>query len=407
MVSCLVCSASDLSLVLDLGETALANNFLTEDELSNQEPMYPLRLARCSRCAHVQLLDRVDPSDMFDTYLYVSSMSETLKNHLRNVADTAAQFVHAQPEDLALDIGSNDGTLLTGYDAYGLRTLGVDPAQNLAELARQNGIATVTEYFGERVAKEIRAEYGQANIITATNSFPHIPRLDDYMRGVAAMLHKKGVFLTEANYAGAMAADVAFDTIYHEHVSYWLLEPMHRLFDKYELEIFVLEHLPIHHGQIRVFVCHKGTKTPDQSVAKAMDEERSKGLLDGEAWQTFAHRTRTLKSDLHQALSDFRSQSKSVAGYGAPAKASTLLGFLGLGSDDIPYIADRSPLKQGRYTPGTHIPIVDPRRIIDERPDYLIIFAWNFADEIMDQLSDYGKAGGRFVIPVPTVEVIS
>jgi hypothetical protein len=407
MTDCLVCSSPALDLVLDLGETALANNFITAQELGTEEPTYPLQLARCRDCGHVQLLGRVSPAEMFDTYLYVSSMSETLRSHLRSVAVTATKFSAASAGDLAVDIGSNDGTLLTGYGGSELRTLGVDPAANLAELAKSKGIEISVGYFGEKLAIGIRDKHGQAKIITATNSFPHIPALADYMKGVCTLLSPDGVFLIEAHYAGAMAAEVAFDTIYHEHVSYWLLAPMHHLMTQHNLEIVAVEHLPIHHGQARVYVCHKGTRAIDNSVRTVFEKERSNGFLDSQAWTQFAKQTHDLKQSLHSMLLDIRADSKTVAGYGAPAKASTLLGFLGLGPADIPYIADRSPLKQGRYTPGTHIPIVAPEQILEEKPDYLVLFAWNFAEEIMEQLADYKSAGGKFVIPIPKVKILS
>lgn len=407
MTKCLVCANPSLDLVLDLGKTALANNFITAQELDTEEPTYPLQLARCSDCGHVQLPRRVSPTEMFDTYLYVSSMSGTLRSHLRSVAATATSFAAASAGDLAVDIGSNDGTLLTGYEGSGLRTLGVDPAANLAELAKSKGIETSVGYFGEKLASEIKNKYGQAKIITATNSFPHIPMLADYIKGIRTLLSRDGVFLIEAHYAGAMAAEIAFDTIYHEHVSYWLLSPMHRLMTQHNLEIVAVEHLPIHHGQARVYVCHKGIREIDVSVHAAYEKEQSSGLLDSQAWKQFAAQSRDLKQSLHSMLLDIRADSKTVAGYGAPAKASTLLGFLGLGPADIPYIADRSPLKQGRYTPGTHIPIVAPERVLEEKPDYLVLFAWNFAEEIMEQLADYRNSGGKFVVPVPKVKIFS
>ncbi|MBL6934593.1 MAG: class I SAM-dependent methyltransferase [Alphaproteobacteria bacterium] len=407
MTECIVCRETKVEEFLDLGHTALANKFLTKAELqAADEPLRPLRVGYCHGCGHVQLTEHAPPPEMFDDYLYVSSFSQTLTNHLQSVAATMAERQGLGGDDLAVDIGSNDGTLLTGYAPYGNRVLGVDPAKNLMAMAAEKGIETYNAYFGAQTAQEILEKYGPARAITATNSFPHIPDLHDFMTGVRALLAPDGLFLIEAHYCVDMFAQGAFDTIYHEHVSYWALAPMMRLMESHGLQVIRVERLPLHHGQLRVFIRHAGQSTPDETVAACLDGERNLGVPGWEACVNFAAQARKLKTDFHAALQDFTKDGKRVAGYGAPAKANTLLGFLGVGPDRIPYIADLSPLKQGRYTPGTHIPVVAPSHVIEDMPDYLIIFAWNFAEEVMTQMKEYADKGGRFVLPVPEVRIL-
>ena len=406
MSDCILCGARAVQEVLDLGSTSLANKFVGPEQLEAAETRYPLRLGRCGACGHIQLIDIVPPEAMFDTYLYISSLSPTLVKHLRSVARTAAAFVGAKTDDLVVDIGSNDGTLLTGYP-NSLRRMGVDPARNLADLAAEKGIETTVDYFGETTASRLLNDHGVAKVITATNSFPHIPQLDDYIRGVKTLLAPDGVFLIEAHYGGAMVEETAFDTIYHEHASYWLLNPMRQIFARHGLEMSAVEILPIHHGQARVFVSHKGARQPDSSVGQFLAEERARGLLTNELWGAFADRVRTLKSELTATLQDMHAQGLKIGGYGAPAKASTLLDYLNLGPSLITRIYDKSPLKQGLFTPGSHIPIAAPEDIDTDAPDVLVLFAWNFAEEILDQLSSFRKRGGRFIIPVPEVRVVT
>jgi hypothetical protein len=242
--------------------------------------------------------------------------------------------------------------------------------------------------------------------MTATNAFPHIPALDDFMEGIATVLAPDGVFVIEAHYLLDMLEQGAFDTVYHEHVSYWALAPMMRLFDRFGLHVVRAERLPIHHGQLRVFVQRKDQGPVDGTVAAILDGERKAGLPGLEPLKAFATATYRIRDDLQKALAELRAAGKRVGGYGAPAKGNTLLTFLGLGPDQIDWIADRSPLKQGRVTPGTHIPVVPTERILADMPDSLLLLAWNFADEILAQQDEYRRRGGRFIVPVPEVRFL-
>lgn len=402
---CLLCGGQELEILLDLGRTGLANNLPRPADLS-VEKTFPLRLARCGRCTHIQLADRVDPSEMFQNYLYVSSASSTLTRHLSSLAEA---ILHALPRAgpaISLDIGCNDGTLAACFAKAGFLALGIDPAENLAPVARAKGVHVDVAYFGRDAARRLAATHGLAQVITATNSFPHVPALRDYVEGIATMLHSDGVFVLEAHYLLDLLEQCAFDTIYHEHCHFWRLHPMIELFASHGLEVFDCERLPIHHGQLRVWVQHAGRRPVSARVDEVLARECGAGLDTRTAYVTFAEHAERVRRDLRATLWRLRQEGLRIAGYGAPAKASTLAAWCDLSSADLLWIADKNPLKHGRFTPGTHIPVVPVERIQQERPDVLLILAWNFASEIVAELSGYRDAGGRFLIPVPEVRFV-
>jgi SAM-dependent methyltransferase len=403
---CIVCGSNEVQPFLDLGETALANRFLTEAELGRPEPKFPLVVGFCHGCSHVQLLEHVPPSAMFEDYLYVSSASETLERHLYELSDVVTERHPLACGDLVIDIGCNDGTLLKGFRRHGPRALGVDPARNLAELFDEPDIDRYTGFFDSRSARDIRDRFGTAAVVTATNTFPHIPALRDFVDGVQMVLTSGGVFVIEAHYLVDMLEQGAFDTIYHEHVSYWALRPMMRLFEANGMRVVRVERLPLHHGQLRAFVQRDGEGEVEPSVRATLEAESAMGLDRIETYRRFADRTRGVKETLTRTLSALLAEGNRIVGYGAPAKGNTLLGFLELGPRQLDYIADRSPLKQGLYTPGSHVPVVAPERILEEQPEYVLLLAWNFADEVMEQQAEYRARGGRFIVPVPDVRVI-
>jgi SAM-dependent methyltransferase len=407
MKTCLVCLKPEVELVLDLGETALANKFLTREELSQVEPRYPLRLGFCRGCGHVQLMEIVPPGAMFDDYLYVSAASDTLTAHLHDLSDIVTERCKLGSKDLVIDVGCNDATLLQGFRRHGTRTLGVDPARNLAEIAAGTGIERFVGFFGRDTAVSIREKWGPASIITLSNTFPHIQDLQGFTSGVLTLLKPGGTLVIEAHYLLDILDQVAFDTIYHEHVSYWALGPMKKLFERAGLEIVSAERLALHHGQLRVFVQRKGEGTPEKSVEEVLEQERKAGLEDVKTFFQFRDRALGIKDSLRKLLVDLKQSGKRVAGYGAPAKGSTLLGFLEIGPDLVEYIVDRSPLKQGRYTPGTHIPVVSTERLLQDQPDYVLLLAWNFLDEVLHQQQEYRNRGGKFITPVPTARVVA
>lgn len=406
MSTCILCGEPKVVRFLDLGATALANKFVAAEDLNRAEPTFPLRVGFCTECHHVQLTDDVPPAALFDDYLYISSMSDTLVRHLHGLSDTVVKRFRLGADDLVTDVGCNDGTLLRGFARHGVRILGVEPARNLAKLSQRAGLPVVVDYFGAETAQRLRAAQGMASAITLTNVFPHLPFLNDFMLGVDTFLAPDGALVIEAHYLRDLLEQRAFDTVYHEHVSYWALGPMARLFGRHGFEIVDVERLPVHHGQIRVFAQRKGVGRVSANVTRLMAEEKAAGMDKLETFQRFARDVLDLKTQLDTQIARIKSEGKTVAAYGAPAKGSTLLSYFGIGPDRIRYIADKSPLKQGRYTPGTHIPVVAPEKLIEDQPDYVLLLAWNFADEIMEQQAAYRARGGRFIIPVPEVRVV-
>ena len=400
---CLICRKQHVEEFLDLGKTALANQFLRADELETPEPKYPLRVGFCHDCGHVQLLDSVPPLEMFANYLYISSASDTLKNHLWELSDDLVGRYRLGKDDLVIDIGCNDGTLLQGFARHGVRTLGVDPAENLAEFPagdRYIGLFTASS------SREIVASRGKAALITATNTFPHIQNLDDFIEGILHALRPRGAFVIEMHYLLDLIEQVAFDTVYHEHVSYWALAPMKRLFERHGMRVVDAQRVPLHHGQLRVHVQRDGEGDIRAGIEEILAAEKSTGLDRFETYVAFAERTQKIKKDLHEALTAIAKRGERIAGYGAPAKGNTLLGFLEIGPDLLPYIVDRSPLKQGLFTPGTHIPVVTPERLLTDQPEYVLLLAWNFAEEVIKQQAQYLSNGGKFMVPVPEVRLL-
>jgi SAM-dependent methyltransferase len=402
VTSCIVCGSGDLVRFLDLGVTPLANRFLVADELTSPEPAYPLSVARCEACSHVQLSETVPPMEMFEDYLYVSSASDTLRNHLYDLSEVMTERRDLADEDLVIDIGCNDGTLLKGFRRFGVGTLGVDPARNLADLERDSGIDRYVGLFTAASAAEIVDRWGRATLITATNTFPHIPDLHDFLTGIDRALAPGGAFVVEAHYLMDMVDQGAFDTIYHEHVSYWSLGPMIRLFEQHGFEVVDAERIPLHHGQLRVTVQRTGEREPEPRVQRILDAERDRGLERSETFERFAAQTRHVKERMTSMLDDMLDVGSRLVGYGAPAKGNTLLSFLEMGPEKIEYIVDRSLLKQGRFTPGSHIPIVPAERLLEDQPDVVILFAWNFLDEVLIQQAEYRRRGGRFIVPIPS-----
>ena len=406
MNACILCAGSTVGQFLDLGNRALANRFLSEADLSVPEPRHPLRVGFCNDCGHVQLLDEVPPTEMFTDYLYVSSASTTLKEHLYDLSDIVVGRYRPNATDLVIDIGCNDGTLLGGFQRHGVRVLGVDPAKNLADLTADSGIDRYVGFFNSETSKVIENKWGKASIITATNTFPHIPNLPDFIEGIQTVLAPEGVLVLEMHYLIDILEQVAFDTIYHEHVSYWSLGAAITLFEKYGMTVVNAERLPLHHGQLRLSVQRSESGTTMDSVKNLLSKEDQMGVRDFATYEQFASQALKIKQDLGELLTDLLNQGKKVVGYGAPAKGNTLLGFLGIGPDTIPYIADISTLKQGLYTPDTHIPIVSPQHMLQLQPDYMLLLAWNFVDEIIEQQTDFRSTGGQFIVPVPEVKII-
>lgn len=404
--TCRLCEATQLELVLQLTPTPPANAFVASDQRTMPQAVFPLDVHMCRACGHVQLLDIVDPKVLFADYVYVSGTSPVFVDHFRRYATDVVTTVPSHPHSLAVDIGSNDGTLLRFFKQAGFRVLGIDPARAIAAAASASGIETEAAFFTETVARRILEERGPATIITANNVFAHIDDLSDVARGVARLLDRDGVFVFEVSYLLDVLRKTLFDTIYHEHLSYHAVKPLIGFFQRHDLKLFHIQRVGSHGGSVRCFVCPKGARRgPSESLAAAIDEEERGGLFDPQTYRTFASTIESVKVDLTGLLSAIAARGETVAGYGAPAKATTLLYHFGLGGA-LRYIVDDSPLKQKLFSPGTHIPVVAATELAANRPDYLLILAWNFADAIMTRCQTYRDAGGRFIVPLPRCEVI-
>lgn len=389
--------------ILDLGTSPLANGLIKKDENVNS---YPLKIGRCDKSGHIQLINFIEPSEMFKNYLYISSVSSTLEKHLKSISDFLNNFIEINENELCVDIGSNDGTLLSGFVDKGKKVLGVDPAENLAKLAKEKGVETFTGYFSKKTSDEILLKHGKAKVITLTNTFPHLQNLEDFMNGVSNLIDDEGVLFLEAHYLADIYDQVAFDTIYHEHVSYWHLKPIKNMFNSFGFDIKFVERLPLHHGQLRVVASKSNNIKQDESVENLIKWESENKIDSKEKAIEFADNSLRIKQELNAVIENIKKEGGSIGGYGAPAKATTLMNFLNLNKNNLDFVVDRSVLKQGLIIPGTGIEISHPDKIQEENPDYLILFAWNFKDEIINQLSDFRNNGGKLIIPLPKVEII-
>lgn len=404
--NCRMCQGHHLEQVLSLGVSPPANAFLTQGQLTQDEPSFPLNVALCRDCGLVQLVNVVSPEYLFRNYVYVSSTSPSFVAHFDHFAETVLSRLPLHPTSLIIDIGSNDGILLRPYKSRGFRVLGIDPAKEIARQATSSGIETLPDFFTETLALKIVATHGHADLIAATNVFAHIDDLDEVARGIKALLSPEGVFVFENAALIDLLKQNLFDTIYHEHLCYYSLEPIIRFFKRFDLEVFVVEHVPTHGGSLRIFVARTGTRVIEPSVTAQMEEERRAGLADPNTYHLFQKAMEDNKQSLRALVDNVLATGGTIAGYGAPAKATTLLHYVDIGNDIIRYIVDDSPSKQGRYLPGKHIPIVSSERLLQEPPTHLMILAWNYAPQIMAKLEDYQAKGGRFIIPVPTPHII-
>ena len=405
-IKCLVCGNSNIIKILNLGKSPLANNLISFQNARFKEKKYPLVMGQCKKCKHVQLKYVVRPKLMFDNYLYVSSTSSTLKKHLNSIPAAINKIKKINKKDLVIDIGSNDASLLKGYKKYNTICIGVEPASNLRKFYKNTNIKNYNNYFDFKLANKILMKYGKAQILTATNVFPHLQNLKDFCKALKVLMHKDSIFVFEAHYLLNLLKDAAFDTIYHEHVSYWSINSAQNLFKQYGLEIFKVDKLNIHHGQIRCWVALRGSQRMDKRLPKQISFEIKNGRIDRQGLSKFKSQVENNKKKLIRLIKKQKKLGKLIAGYGAPAKASTLLTYLKLNKNDIPFIVDKNPLKQNCFIPGSRIPIYSLREIYKRRPHFLINFAWNFLDEIIKQNKKFLKSGGKIINPIPKVSVL-
>lgn len=402
---CRVCDSHDLWKFLSLGDTPLANSFVAPDRRSDPEPRFPLELLRCSACGLVQLSIVVRPELMFRQYLYVSSASQPLLRHFASYADEIRERF-APRGALVVEIGSNDGILLRPLRERGIHAVGVEPSINLAALANEAGLETVNDFFSSDAAARVASAKGLARVVVANNVLGHIDDLMDAVTGVDGLLDRDGVLVAEFPYLVDLLGAVEYDTVYHEHLSYFSVGTLIQLFSRTGLELFDVRHLPIHGGSLRIFVGKKGRRPIAPSVGDLRASEERTGLTRQESYERFADRVRTSRDTLVTLLSVLRSESKSIAALGATAKGNTLLNYCQIGPDLVEFVADSTPLKQGLLTPGMHIRVRPEGSILEERPDITLLLAWNYVDAILERYSSYVEAGGRFIHPIPLARLV-
>ena len=405
-IACRSCGSQDLAEVVDLGVQPPSNSFLAKDRLLGPEPHYTLVVLHCGGCGLVQVPEVAAASEIFSDYLYFSSYSVSWLAHARRYVDAMTERFGLGPHSRVVEVASNDGYLLQYFVQKGIPVLGIEPAANVAAAAREKGVETRVAFFTLELAKALIADGMRADVIAGNNVLAHVPPINDFIAGLAHLLASDGVITMEFPHLVRLVEEMQFDTIYHEHYSYYSLLVVERMFAAHGLRIFDVEQIPTHGGSLRIYACHNNARhAMTASVERIKELERDGGYDRRERYLEFGRKVYTLKRDLLEFLIGLKRANKSIAAYGAAAKGNTLLNFLGVGPDFIDFVVDRNVEKQGRYLPGSRIPILAPEAIAQRRPDYLVILPWNLRDEISEQMSGIREWGGKFVvlIPAPTV----
>jgi SAM-dependent methyltransferase len=407
LATCRFCDTPLNHLLIDLGMSPLCESYVPAEKLNSMEPFYPLHVYVCDRCFLVQLEEYVAPAEIFTEYAYFSSYSTSWRQHAKAYADKMRRELQLNERSLVVEIGSNDGYLLEYFVQAGVRVLGVEPAANVAEAARARGVPTLVRFFGRQTAAELVAEGRQPDLLLGANVLAQIPDLNDCVAGMKILLNPGGVITIEFPHLMRLIAENQFDTIYHEHFYYFSFLAAERIFAFHGLTLFDVEELPTHGGSLRIYARHVEDRekpmTDRAKELKAREEAVGTGTLA--YYHSFTQQVHETKRGLLEFLIGAKRKGKTIVGYGAPGKGNTLLNYCGIRTDFLDFTVDRNPYKQGKYLPGTHIPIYHPDKIAETKPDYVFILPWNLKDEIMEQLKSIRDWGGQFVVPIPDVKV--
>jgi len=386
----------------------LANRFLRRTELTSPEPKYPLEVFLCRNCSLVQLLEIVSPKQLFQSYAYLTGISNEMISHFADLAHELSPLLPEKKRPFVVDIGSNDGSLLREFSRLSYHVLGVEPASNVARIATKRGVTTVNAFFNAETARKVEKNRGKAEVITCTNVFAHIDDLDSFVEAIRSLLATGGVLVVEVPYLVDMLSRNEFDTIYHEHLSYFRVEPLNRLFDSHGMRLIDAKKVNVHGGSIRLLVTKEENRAePHRRVRTLLKKEERLGLSSLAPYARFARSSIRTRERLELMLAELKERRMRIAGYGAAAKGNTLLNWCRIGPETVEYIADDTPLKQGLFSPGMRIPIVSTRRISLDKPDYVLVLAWNWFHEIAKKEQKYIDNGGKFIVPVPEPRILT
>lgn len=406
---CRFCSTELKHTFVDLGMSPLCESFVDAEHLDHMEPFYPLHVYVCDNCFLVQLLEYVNPEEIFTEYAYFSSYSDSWLNHAKSYVNMIVEKLNLGPESQVVELASNDGYLLQYFLERSIPVLGIEPAVNVAMAAEKKGIRTIVKFFGEQTARELVAEETRADLLLGNNVLAHVPDINDFVKGMKILLSPSGTITMEFPHLVRLMQENQFDTIYHEHFSYLSFTTVKKIFAEHGLRLFDVEQLPSHGGSLRIYACHQDdAPRPITSRAKELiAEEQVFGIDQLATYASFTEQVKETKRKLLSLLVDLKGQGKSIAGYGAPGKGNTLLNYCGVRTDFLDYAVDRNPYKHGKFLPGTIIPIYPPEKIDETKPDYVMILPWNLKKEIMAQISYIRDWGGQFIIPIPEPQILS
>ena len=402
-----MCKSENLEMFLDLGFIPKVDRFLIKGELNEPETLYPLTVHLCIECGLAQLGYIIPDHELFDeNYAYEASTTKTRHENHNQLAESVCNRFSIEKNSFVVDIGSNVGMLLECFKNKGMKVLGIDASANIAEKANSKGIETILGFFNQEIVTEIKNTKGLASVITATNVFAHIQDYQSFIIALKNLLKDKGVFVFQVPHFLTLLKNIEYDTIYHEHISYFGLKPLIKFFEKNQMELFDVVETEIDGGSIRCFVSNKGMHTISDNIKRILDKEEEEEVYSIKKLIEFAKKVKNQKNELNQLLLELKRGGKSVVGVGAPAKGITMINYCKIDEDILEYITEKAPLKIGKFAPGMHIPIVPDERLTKDQPDYAVIFAWNFAKEIMENLKQYKEKGGKFIIPVPQPNII-